>query len=113
MSGPYDARDCRLIAGPTRPSSTHRGRMDPIPRTTPLLLALALLLLIGISPVSAVAARIQSGEEQAAADAAIALSELEATGDFDALYDRLHPDAQAIIPREVVVGWYANEFAPL
>lgn len=53
-----------------------------------------------------------SAEQQAAATA-VDLSELEATGAFDALYNRLHPDAQAIIPREAVVGWYATDFAPL
>jgi hypothetical protein len=41
-------------------------------------------------------------------DAVEELSVLEASGAFDALYDRLHPDAQAIIPREVVVGWFTD-----
>jgi hypothetical protein len=45
--------------------------------------------------------------------AAEAFSALEATGQFDALYDRLHLDAQRVIPREAVVGWYQAEFAPL
>ncbi len=46
--------------------------------------------------------------EEAAAQRAVEISELEAARDFDALYDLLHPDAQAFIPREVVVGWYAE-----
>lgn len=50
-------------------------------------------------------------DEQGAAEAAIALSGLEATGDFSALYDRMHPDAQAIVPREVVVGWFGEYYA--
>lgn len=41
-----------------------------------------------------------------------ALSTLEATGQFDALYDRMHPDAQAVVPRAAVVGWYGDAFAP-
>lgn len=43
--------------------------------------------------------------------AAIELSQLEASRDFDGLYDTMHPDAQAIIPREVVVGWYGDDLA--
>jgi uncharacterized membrane protein len=46
--------------------------------------------------------------EDAAAQRAVEISELEAARDFDELYDLLHPDAQAFIPREVVVGWYAD-----
>jgi hypothetical protein len=40
------------------------------------------------------------------------LSELEAAGDFNALYDLIHPDAHAVIPRDAVVGWYFDYFAP-
>lgn len=75
-----------------------------MPLHAPLLLVLALLLSTGATAASPVAARVEIGEEQAAADAAVALSALEAMGDFDALYDRLHPDAQAIIPHDAVVG---------
>ena len=39
-------------------------------------------------------------------------SELEVRGDLDTLYDEMHPDAQHIIPREAVVGWYQEDFAP-
>jgi hypothetical protein len=39
-------------------------------------------------------------------------SRQEVEGNFDTLYDWLHPDAQAIIPRAAVVGWYENDFAP-
>ena len=48
---------------------------------------------------------------QAAADAARELSRLEAARDFDALYDLMHPDAQRLIPRPAVVGWYETLFA--
>ncbi len=46
----------------------------------------------------------------AAADAARELSRLEAERDFDALYDRMHPDARAVVPRSAVVGWYESFF---
>jgi predicted metalloprotease len=46
----------------------------------------------------------------AAADAARELSMLEADRDFDALYERMHPDALAVVPRSAVVGWYERYF---
>ena len=47
----------------------------------------------------------------AAADAARELSKLEAERDFDALYERMHPDALAAVPRSAVVGWYESYFS--
>jgi hypothetical protein len=47
----------------------------------------------------------------AAAEVARALSRLEAERDFDALYLRMHPDALAIVPRSMVVGWYESFFS--
>ena len=47
----------------------------------------------------------------AAADVARELSLLESERDFDALYDRMHPDARAVVPRSAVVGWYESFFA--
>lgn len=48
------------------------------------------------------------------ADTALATAEklsfLEATGQFNALYDLLHPDAKSIVPLAAVRGWYENEF---
>ena len=41
-----------------------------------------------------------------AAKTARELSRLEADRDFDALYERMHPDALAVVPRSAVVGWY-------
>lgn len=41
-----------------------------------------------------------------AAEAVREFSVLEAERDFGALYDRMHPDAQAIVPEAAVVGWY-------
>lgn len=53
---------------------------------------------------------------KAAADpatTAVDISVLEAQGRFSDIYDHMHPDAQAFIPRAAVVGWYENDFAPL
>ena len=47
----------------------------------------------------------------AAADTARELSVLEAERAFDALYERMHPDALAAVPRSAVVGWYESYFS--
>jgi predicted metalloprotease len=47
----------------------------------------------------------------AAADVARELSMLEAERDFDALYEHMHPDSLAAVPRSAVVGWYESFFA--
>lgn len=52
-----------------------------------------------------------TADAQAAAAAAVAISQLEATRNYDAVYDRMHPDAQAIIPRAVIIGWYRATYA--
>ncbi|CAA9583055.1 MAG: YpfJ protein, zinc metalloprotease superfamily [uncultured Thermomicrobiales bacterium] len=55
---------------------------------------------------------VAQGPEQDPAETAVALSALEAAGDFNALYDRIHPDAHAVVPRAAVIGWFQNAFAP-
>jgi hypothetical protein len=72
-----------------------------------------MILTIWIAPSSGAATMQTATDEQAAATTAIELSQLEASSDFNALYDRIHPDAHAVIPRAAVIGWYQNEFAPL
>ncbi len=62
------------------------------------------------SVVSASAAR-DAADAEAASSAARSLSRLEADEKFSALYDRLHPDVQEIVPRTALVGWYEAEFA--
>lgn len=42
-----------------------------------------------------------------------ALSSMEAEGRYAALHDLMHPDAQAVIPSDAVLGWYENEFVHL
>lgn len=77
------------------------------------LVLLAFLLLATIVSAFPPAAGGQTSVDEAmAAQVAVELSYLESIGDFNALYDRIHPDAHAIIPRSAVIGWYQNEFAP-
>jgi uncharacterized protein len=63
-------------------------------------------LSIGQTPAAA-----QTDDPLAAASAARELSVLEADRDFDAIYERMHPDALAIVPRSAVVGWYESYFS--
>ncbi|MGH2561666.1 MAG: hypothetical protein ACRDJH_21585 [Thermomicrobiales bacterium] len=53
-----------------------------------------------------------TAEEEAVEETAIALSELEAAGDFDQLYNQMHPEARALVPRAAVVGWFEDEYGP-
>ena len=68
-------------------------------RIVVLLLTVVCLVVPGLPAVA---------QSSPAADAAVAtaveLSRLEAAGDFNALYDRIHPDAHAVIPRAAAVG---------
>jgi predicted metalloprotease len=86
--------------------------------------ALALLCIVVTSvPVGAAAssahlftlearAAAQADDQLAeAADAARELSVFEAERDFDALYESMHPDALAVVPRSAVVGWYESYFS--
>ncbi len=78
---------------------------------------------ITFAPVGATAASAYPSTEQAptlaqaddrlaaAANAARELSVLEADRDFDAIYERMHPDALAVVPRSAVVGWYETYFS--
>ena len=43
---------------------------------------------------------------------AVALSELEIAGDYNALYGALHPDSRALVSKAAIAGWYEAEFAP-
>ena len=75
------------------------------------VVVLVLAVVVAGLPLPAPAQR--GGDAEAAAGAAVALSRLEARSDFNALYDRIHPDAHAVIPRAAVVGWFRDEYAPL
>ena len=50
-------------------------------------------------------------DAEAALAAAETLAGIEVSDKFYGLYESMHPDARAIIPREAVIGWYENEFA--
>ncbi len=79
-----------------------------------LVFALAGSLATGLGPVVAQtspSALAEARDERAVADAARELSRLEAARDFDGLYERIHPDAAAVVPRAAVVGWYQEAFA--
>lgn len=76
-----------------------------------LVLLLVIIQLVPIQPTSLSANANLDSEN--AARVTVELSELEATGNINALYDRIHPDARAEIPRAAVIGWFENEFVPL
>jgi hypothetical protein len=78
-----------------------------------LAVGLAIWYVFSALPVSAQQPADREAIKASAAAAAVELSRLEVAGQFDELYDLMHPDAQAIIPRAAVVGWYTNDFAPL
>jgi hypothetical protein len=80
-----------------------------------LVPVLAVLVVLGGTVSSLVPpAAAQPAEQDVleAAAVAVELSRFEASGSFNALYDRIHPDAHAVIPRAAVLGWYEHEFAP-
>ncbi|MGH2533393.1 MAG: neutral zinc metallopeptidase [Thermomicrobiales bacterium] len=76
------------------------------------LASLAILLALVSTHIAWSPVSISASDADDAADMAYYLSELEANGQFNALYDLIHPDAHAIIPRAAVIGWYQTEFAP-
>lgn len=49
-------------------------------------------------------------DDDAALQAADAISALEVGGDVFGMYRSMHPDAQSLIPAPAVIGWYKNEF---
>jgi predicted metalloprotease len=90
-------------------------------RTLVVMLALSCTVIMSV-PAEAAPSSIYPSTEQlrvtaqaddqlaAAADAARELSMFEADRDFDALYESMHPDALAVVPRSAVVGWYESYF---
>ena len=73
----------------------------------------ALLVATSSSTFALLQSRFARAQDLAsdAANRAVEISQLEAAEDFDAIYDLMHPNAQAIIPREAVVGWYRDFLA--
>ena len=73
----------------------------------------ALLVATSSSTFALLSAKFAHAQDLAtdAANRAVEISALEAARNFDAVYDLMHPDAQAIIPRAAVVGWYGDFLA--
>jgi uncharacterized membrane protein len=68
------------------------------------------VLLAAAVAVAAFSPSLATAQSETAVIArALEISRLESRKQFSALYDLMHPDAQPLIPREVVIGWY-NEF---
>ena len=91
-------------------------------RSVLILVLLAMLAAMPAAPALAddgIALQVKTGyqlgdetvDAQKAAAAAVALSQLEANGDYATLYSRLHPDSRSIVPEAAVVGWYAAQNA--
>lgn len=74
--------------------------------------SLIAMVVVTLRPVTSFAAQT-TFDAQAASIAAYELSVMESLGDFNGLYDRIHPDAHAVVPRAAAVGWFAEDFAPL
>ena len=81
--------------------------------TTILLVAIGVGAVLPWFEVSAAQPTDQASAGEVAAEMAVELSVLEAAGEFDQIYDLIHPDARAVVPRGAVVGWYESDFAPL
>ena len=73
----------------------------------------ALLVATSSSTFALLQSRFAHAQDLAsdAANRAVEISQLEADRDFDAIYNLMHPDAQAIIPREAAGGWYRDFLA--
>ncbi len=76
-----------------------------------LIFALAIVASVPIQSVPTVTATQATERERSAADAAYAFFELAAAGQYNALYDVIHPDAHAVIPRVVATGAFEEIYA--
>lgn len=101
---------CGEMRGSVRPSEYGGAQML---RTRLPKVAIILFVLLSFLQIQPAVALQSQRDAEAAAQEAIELSELESKGRASSLYRRLHPDAQEIIPKEAVVGWYETDFIPL
>jgi hypothetical protein len=76
-----------------------------------VLLVIFVVASLGVPFCDSPTAAEGTSDADDAAEAAKQISRLEAAENYDALYDLLHPDAQAFISREVIVGWYRDTYA--
>lgn len=72
-----------------------------------IMVAMLLIPAVRTWPVAA-----QWADLDAAKTTAWQLSVLESQSNWEALYDRMHPDSQAFVNRQTVAYWYATYFAP-
>src|SRR5690242_3825915 len=79
--------------------------------------AVLTLLLLSVALVAPVVPAIAAAQQDPARDARIAaataeeLFQLAADRKFNALYDRIHPDAHAVVPRAAAVGTFTELYA--
>lgn len=64
------------------------------------------------SPSKTKSSEARQQDANAAAKVVVDISRLEMLGEFNAVYDLIHPDARAVVPRGAAVGWYRNEIGP-
>lgn len=82
-------------------------------RGASVVMTMALVVVCLGAPAGATAARAQQEyRDLDAVDMALELSGMERSGQYDRMYDLMHPAAMTVIPREVVIGWYTDAFAP-
>lgn len=70
--------------------------------------ALAILLTLGGSFSGQAFAQSEFGETRAVRITAEAIFDLAATGKYNAMYDRIHPDAHAVVPRAAAIGTFSE-----
>src|SRR5215211_3423483 len=77
------------------------------------LILLAVLIAFGtlLSDGSTSPVRAQSDETRAVQITAESIFQLAADRKFNAMYDRIHPDAHAIVPRAAAVGTFDELYA--
>ena len=73
-----------------------------------LLTILLVAPLIGANPA---AAQETARDRARSASAAEAILQLAVDGNFNAMYDQIHPDAHAVVPRAAAVGSFADIYA--
>jgi len=77
-----------------------------------LVLLFAFVAFVGPeSATLALPAHAQTSETQAVQLTAHDIFQLAADGKFNAMYDRIHPDAHAVVPRAAAVGTFAALYA--
>jgi hypothetical protein len=82
-------------------------------RTSLICFVVVCLVGGGFGTIPASPARAQSSEERAVQITAEAIFGLAAERKFNAMYDRIHPDAHQIVPRAAAVGTFSELYSIL